>query len=59
MSETLSESVKTMTMFAVFATVYIPVIVAYMNGAVDKLIDKIVPDPDAPNFVKFGEASDY
>jgi len=48
-----------MTMFAVFATVYIPVIVAYMNGAVDKLIDKIVPDPDAPNFVKFGEASDY
>ena len=59
MSETVNEAVKTMAMFAVFATVYVPVIVAYMNGAVDNFISKFIPDPDAPNFVKYGEANDY
>jgi hypothetical protein len=58
MSETVNEAVKTMAMFMVFAMFYVPVIVAYMNGAVDAMIDKFVPDPDAPNFVKYGEAVD-
>lgn len=55
----MSDAVGMVGAYAFFFVVYVPVVMAYVSGAFDGVMDYFVPDPGAPNFVKYGEADDY
>lgn len=62
-TETIMDSLKTMGIFAVFAMFYIPALTVYIAGGFKEFMADFgygeSAVPEAPNYLKYGEASDY